>query len=73
MPYRDDAKEDLSMQGTSQIRVQDVPTSPDLADEVKGMYRVLDLISESGTNGYGEERPSRSWSTPLHCLIWYPS
>ncbi|KAI9452888.1 hypothetical protein BJY52DRAFT_1124024 [Lactarius psammicola] len=24
----------------------------DLADEVKGMYRVLDLISESGSNGY---------------------
>ena len=25
----------------------------DLADEVKGMYRLMDLISESGSNGYG--------------------
>jgi hypothetical protein len=25
----------------------------DLADKVKGMYRLLDLISESGSNGYG--------------------
>ena len=29
-------------------------TSVDLANEVKGMYRVLDLINESGTNGYGK-------------------
>ncbi|KAH8979281.1 hypothetical protein EDB92DRAFT_1980226 [Lactarius akahatsu] len=36
---------------TSQIRVKNA-TSIDLADEVKGMYRVLDLISESGSNGY---------------------
>jgi hypothetical protein len=25
----------------------------DLADKVKGMYRLLDLIGESGSNGYG--------------------
>lgn len=73
MPYRDDAKQDTSMQGTSQIRVQNMPTSADLVDEVKGMYRVLELISESGTNGYGKERPSGSWRIPPHWLIWYPS
>ncbi|KAI9443823.1 hypothetical protein H4582DRAFT_1807697 [Lactarius indigo] len=28
------------------------PTPVDLADQVKGMYRLLDLISESGSNGY---------------------
>jgi hypothetical protein len=27
----------------------------DLAASVKGMYRLLDLINESGSNGYGEE------------------
>jgi hypothetical protein len=42
------------MQGTSQIQVKHAPTSADLADEVKGMYRVLDLINESGTNGSGK-------------------
>ena len=31
-----------------------VPTSIDLAGKVKGMYRLLDLIEESGSNGYGE-------------------
>lgn len=43
------------MQGTSHIQAMDAAASEDLADEVKGMYRVLDLISESGTNGYGKE------------------
>ncbi|KAI0250890.1 CHAT domain-containing protein [Lactifluus subvellereus] len=28
------------------------PTPVDLADKVKGMYRLLDLIGESGSNGY---------------------
>ncbi|KAH9030787.1 hypothetical protein EDB85DRAFT_1403300 [Lactarius pseudohatsudake] len=28
------------------------PGPVDLADEVKGMFRLLDLISESGSNGY---------------------
>ena len=32
-------------------------TSVDLANEVKGMYRLLDLISESGCNGYGKNPP----------------
>jgi hypothetical protein len=27
----------------------------DLAAAVKGMYRLLDLINESGSNGYGKE------------------
>jgi hypothetical protein len=27
----------------------------DLAEEIKGMYRLLDLISESGSNGCGNE------------------
>ena len=31
-----------------------VPTSIDLVGKVKGMYRLLDLIEESGSNGYGE-------------------
>ena len=31
------------------------PTTPiDLADHIKGMYRLLDLIVESGSNGYGK-------------------
>jgi hypothetical protein len=42
------------MQGTPQIQVKNAPTSVDLADEVKGMYHVLDLISESGTNASGK-------------------
>jgi hypothetical protein len=44
------------MQGTSQIRGKNGQTPVDLANEIKGMYRVLDLISESGTNGYGMYR-----------------
>jgi len=27
----------------------------DLAEEIKGMYRLLDLISESGSNGCGNQ------------------
>ena len=30
------------------------PLSMDLAEEIKGMYRLLDLISESGSNGCGK-------------------
>ena len=45
------------MQGTSQIQAMDAAASEDLADEVKGMYRVLDLISESGSSGNGKEDP----------------
>ena len=29
----------------------------DLAPAVKGMYRLLDLINESGSNGYGKGPP----------------
>ncbi|KAH9054525.1 hypothetical protein EDB87DRAFT_1580466 [Lactarius vividus] len=49
VPHR--VEQNSRMQGTSQIRVNNA-TSIDLADEVKGMYRVLDLVSESGSNGY---------------------
>ena len=31
------------------------PLPLDLAMAVKGMYRLLDLINESGSNGYGKE------------------
>jgi hypothetical protein len=30
-----------------------LPLSTDLAEKIKGMYRLLDLISESGSNGCG--------------------
>ena len=30
-----------------------VPTLIDLAEKIKGMYRLLDLIEESGSNGCG--------------------
>jgi hypothetical protein len=33
-----------------------VPTSTDLVGKVNGMYRLLDLIGESGSNGYGRRR-----------------
>ena len=35
-----------------------VSTLTDLSGKVKGMYRLLDLIEESGSNGYGKRRPS---------------
>ncbi|KAH9023071.1 hypothetical protein EDB83DRAFT_2527400 [Lactarius deliciosus] len=37
-----------------------VPTLVDLADEVKGMYRLLDLVSESVGDGYGKDPSSRA-------------
>jgi hypothetical protein len=47
----------------SQIQVKKgddlAPSSVDLADEVEGMYRLMDLISESGSNGCGMD-PSSS-------------
>ncbi|KAH8993667.1 hypothetical protein EDB83DRAFT_2304539 [Lactarius deliciosus] len=52
VPHRGGVKQNSRMKGTSQIRVKNAQTSVDLADEVKGMYRVLDLINESGSNGY---------------------
>ncbi len=53
--------------GASQIQVKNddevAPISQDLADEVDGMYRLMDLISESGSNGYGKEPPSKNVSS----------
>src|SRR6266404_1190091 len=65
-----DFKQDLGIRSTSHVQGSDghsdfdqsrmknndnpTPTPVDLADKVKGMYRLLDLISESGSNGYGE-------------------
>ncbi|KAI9455179.1 hypothetical protein BJY52DRAFT_1224795, partial [Lactarius psammicola] len=54
-PSGSDVKQDLGMLGASQIQDKDdddlasIPV--DLADEVEGMYRLMDLISESGSNG----------------------
>ena len=31
------------------------PLAMDLAEEIRGMYRLLDLVSESGSNGCGNE------------------
>jgi hypothetical protein len=38
-----------------------IPVTPlDPVELVKGMYRLLDLIGESGSNGYGRKRFSES-------------
>ncbi|KAH9027352.1 hypothetical protein EDB84DRAFT_1500330 [Lactarius hengduanensis] len=51
-----DGEQDLGVLDASQIqdRIDDelAPIPVDLADEVEGMYRLMDLISESGSNGY---------------------
>jgi hypothetical protein len=49
----------------------DLPTM-DLADGVKGMYRVLELISESSGNGNGEESLRYLRNSPIgfYKLIW---
>ncbi|KAI9443933.1 hypothetical protein H4582DRAFT_2125919, partial [Lactarius indigo] len=54
VPHRGGVRKNSRTQtrSTSQIRVKNAQASVDLADEVKGMYRVLDLINESGSNGY---------------------
>jgi hypothetical protein len=42
--------------GQNKIPDPPPPTLPiDLAEKIKGMYRLLDLISESGSNGCGNE------------------
>jgi hypothetical protein len=73
-PPGGDVKQIFGIQATSQERVKNnhdnpTPTPVDLADEVKGMYRLLDLISESGSNGYGKDsdpsRPRRDGFTTL--------
>ena len=41
----------------------------DLAEEIKGMYRLLDLISESGSNGCGNKHfPDMP---PMYGLIFF--
>ncbi|KAH9059728.1 hypothetical protein EDB87DRAFT_1831890 [Lactarius vividus] len=53
-----DGEQDLGVLDVSQTQIQDMnddelaPIPVDLADEVEGMYRLMDLISESGSNGY---------------------
>lgn len=41
------------IQAENDVDVGPIPI--DLADEVGGMYRLMDLISESGSHGYGKE------------------
>ena len=64
-PSDDDMKQDLEVLDAHQIQAtndDDLATIPgDLADEVEGMYRLMDLISESGSNGYGKD-PFRSFN-----------
>ncbi|KAI9453856.1 hypothetical protein BJY52DRAFT_1189313 [Lactarius psammicola] len=79
-PPGGDVKQDFGIQGTSHIQDRDrnrvrnndnaAPISVDLADEIKGMYRLLDLISESGSNGYGKD-PSRLRRDDFTTLIRY--
>ena len=46
----------LGMRGQNKIPYPSPPTLPmDLAEKIKGMYRQLDLISESGSNGCGNK------------------
>ena len=42
------------------------PLPMDLADKVKGMYRLLDLVSESGSNGCGNEHPQAHYLQANH-------
>jgi hypothetical protein len=45
------------------------PLALDLAEEITGMYRLLDLISESGSNGCGKEllvAPERRRANPAY-------
>ncbi|KAH9166548.1 hypothetical protein EDB89DRAFT_2232826 [Lactarius sanguifluus] len=61
-PLGGDVEQDFGLQDTFHTRDGDqnyaknndnpVPILVDLVDEVKGMYRLLDLISESGSDGY---------------------
>ena len=51
-------KKSSEVPGEHQIQKNDDDLGPvpaDLADEVEGMYRLMDLVSESGSNGYGKE------------------
>ena len=47
-------------------------TPVDLADEVKGMYRLLELIRESGSNGYCKKHsypPRDGFTTFIRCIV----
>ena len=73
-PSNNDIKQDLEVLGAPQIQATNdddlAPIPGDLADEVEGMYRLMDLISESGSNGYGED-PFRFFnSSCFQTLIW---
>ncbi len=66
------------MLGASQIQVKNddalAPIPVDLADEVKGMYCLMVLIGESGSNGYGKEPSTlRDSLVGLETLIWQHS
>jgi hypothetical protein len=47
-----------------QSRHHEPPTTPvDLAEKVYGMYRLLDVVSESGSNGHGKWFPTpKPWA-----------
>jgi hypothetical protein len=47
------------------------PPNRDLAEEIKGMYRLLDLVSESGSNGCGNDH-FRGSERATEGLIFYP-
>lgn len=51
-------KDHVRANGTATQKRSNTHSQPlDLAMAVKGMYRLLDLVNESGSNGYGK-RPS---------------
>lgn len=70
-PSGSGSMQDVEMLDAPQIQAEnDVDVEPipvDLADEVEGMYRLIDLISESGSHGYGKE-PFKS-STDILALF----
>ena len=71
-PSGSNVKIDLEVPGEHQIQKNDDDLAPipvDLADEVEGMYRLMDLISESGSNGYGKEHFKFSGGLPH----WFPN
>ncbi len=58
---RQDFRVDGQMYSSGKKGQNKIPDPPhlalpmDLAEKIKGMYRLLDLISESGSNGCGNE------------------
>jgi hypothetical protein len=51
----------LQIQAKNDVDLEPIPV--DLADEVEGMYRLMDMISESGSHGYGKEPFNSSTDT----------